>query len=295
MNKFNDEDTQTVWEVTKGYKPDLQLDTDAGLRRLQNRIAAEKGAKVVPMRGRWLRAVAAAVALAVAAFVGMQSLGNSAEWVTVTAQLDRQEVALPDGSQVWLKENAQLSYVEDFGGDTRQLKLEGEAFFDVAKNPAKPFIIQAGEGTVTVLGTSFSVDTDGKSTEVLVKTGKVAFQGNEEIEPVLLTKNMKANYQTGANAPMVDMKVSLNELAWQTGVLQYRGATLKQILSDVENAYSVSIDLINKDLTHCTYTDIIQLKGKTIEQALAGLLTQTELKLTESNGVYRLSGGKTGC
>ena len=295
MNKFNDEDTQTVWEATKAYKPDLQLDTDAGLRRLQNRIAAEKGANIVPMRARWMRAIAAAVALAVAAFVGLQSLGNNAEWITVTAELDRQEIALPDGSQVWLKENAQLSYVEDFDGDTRQLKLEGAAFFDVAKNPAKPFIIQAGEGTVTVLGTSFSIDTDNISTEVLVKTGKVAFKATNETDPVLLTKNMKAEFQTGTNASIVNTKVSLNELAWQSGVLQYRGESLKQILVDVEKAYDISIELTNKDLANCTFTDILELEGKTVAQALAGLLTQTELNLVENNGVYRLLGGKSGC
>jgi ferric-dicitrate binding protein FerR (iron transport regulator) len=295
MNKFKDEDAQTVWELTKAYKADLQLDTDAGLRRLQDRIAAEKGAKVVPMRGRWLRAVAAAVALAVAAFVGMEFFGNSVEWVTVTAKLDRQEVALPDGSLVWLKENAQLSYVEDFNGDTRQLKLEGEAFFDVAKNPAKPFIIQAGEGTVTVLGTSFSIETDDNFTEVLVKTGKVAFKATNDIDPVLLTKNMKAEFQTGTNAPFVNTKVSLNELAWQSGVLKYRGEALKQILSDVEKTYNISIELTNKNLANCTFTDILQLKDKTVAQALAGLLTQTKLKLVEDNGVYRLLGGKTSC
>ncbi len=295
MNRFNDEDTQAVWEVTKSYEPDLQLDTEAGLRRLQNRIAAEKGAKIVPMGGRWIRAVAAAVALAVAAFVGLQFLGNGEEWVTVTAQMNKEEITLPDGSHVWLKENAQLSYIENFGGDTRQLKLEGEAFFDVAKNPAKPFIIEAGEGTVTVLGTSFSIDTDETSTEVLVKTGKVTYQATEEVEPVLLTENMKAAYEVGANAPIVNTKVSLNTLAWQSGILQYRGEALKQILSDVGNAYSVSIELTNKDLANCTFTDIIQLKGKSIEQALAGLLTQTQLKLEEKNGAYRLSGGKTGC
>ncbi len=295
MNRFNDEDTQAVWEVTKSYEPDLQLDTEAGLRRLQNRIAAEKGAEIVPMGGRWIRAVAAAVALAVAAFVGLQFLGNGEEWVTVTAQMNKEEITLPDGSHVWLKENAQLSYIENFGGDTRQLKLEGEAFFDVAKNPAKPFIIEAGEGTVTVLGTSFSIDTDETSTEVLVKTGKVTYQATEEVEPVLLTENMKAAYEVGANAPIVNTKVSLNTLAWQSGILQYRGEALKQILSDVGNAYSVSIELTNKDLANCTFTDIIQLKGKSIEQALAGLLTQTQLKLEEKNGAYRLSGGKTGC
>jgi len=295
MNKFNDEDTQAVWEVTKGYKPDLQLDTEAGLRRLQNRMAAERGAKVVPMRGRWVRAAAAAVVLAVAAFAGLQFFGSNAEWVTVTAQNDRQQIALPDGSQVWLKENAQLSYVNGFDGDSRQLKLEGEAFFDVAKNPTKPFIIQAGEGTVTVLGTSFSVDTDDTSTEVIVKTGKVAFQGNDDIEPVLLTKNMKAEYENGNRAPFVETRVSMNELAWQTGVLQYRGVALKQILSDVETAYEVSIDLTNSKLADCEFTDIIQLEGKTIEEALSGLLLQTELNLTESNGVYSLVGGKSGC
>ena len=295
MNRFNDEDTQAVWEVTKGYQPDLQLDTDAGLRRLQDRIAAEKDAKVVPMRARWMRAAAAAVVLAVAAFAGLQFFGSNAEWTTVTAQNDRQQVNLPDGSQVWLKEDAQLSYVNGFAGDTRQLKLEGEAFFDVAKNPAKPFIIQAGEGTVTVLGTSFSVDTDDNSTEVLVKTGKVAFQADEDIEPVLLTKNMKAEFEIGAKAPFVETKVSLNELAWQSGVLQYRSIALSKILSDIETAYEVSIDLINSELANCEYTDIIKLEGVTIEQALSGLLTQTELKLEEENGTYRLSGGKSGC
>ena len=295
MNRFNDEDTQAVWEVTKGYQPDLQLDTDAGLRRLQDRIAAEKDAKVVPMRARWMRAAAAAVVLAVAAFAGLQFFGSNAEWTTVTAQNDRQQVNLPDGSQVWLKEDAQLSYVNGFAGDTRQLKLEGEAFFDVAKNPSKPFIIQAGEGTVTVLGTSFSVDTDDNSTEVLVKTGKVAFQADEDIEPVLLTKNMKAEFEIGAKAPFVETKVSLNELAWQSGVLQYRSIALSKILSDVETAYEVSIDLINSELANCEYTDIIKLEGVTIEQALSGLLTQTELKLEEENGTYRLSGGKSGC
>lgn len=295
MNKFKDEDTQAVWEVTKSYKPDLQLDTEAGLRRLQNRMAAEKGAKIVPMRGRWMRAAAAAVVLAVAAFVGLQFFGSNADWVTVTAQNDRQEVNLPDGSQVWLKENAQLSYVNDFAGDTRQLKLEGGAFFDVTKNPAKPFIIQAGEGTVTVLGTSFSVDTDDNSTEVLVRTGKVAFQADEDIEPVLLTKNMKAEFENGDSAPFVETKVSLNALAWQTGVLKYRSVSLKQILSDIETAYNVSIELTNDNLSNCEYTDIIQLEGKTVEQALSGLLTQTKLNLVENNGVYRLSGGKSAC
>ncbi|MGK0365319.1 MAG: transmembrane sensor [Saprospiraceae bacterium] len=295
MNKFNDEDAQAVWEITKGYKPDLQLDTEAGLRRLQNRMAAEGVGKVVPMRGRWMRAAAAAIVLAVVAFAGLQFFGSNAEWVTVTAQNDRQQVTLPDGSQVWLKENAQLSYVDGFAGDSRQLRLEGEAFFDVTKNPTKPFIIQAGEGTVTVLGTSFSVDTDASSTEVLVKTGKVAFQANEEIEPVLLTKNMKAEYEKGEKAPFVENKVSLNKLAWQTGVLQYRSVALKQILSDVEVAYNVSIELTNSNLSACEYTDIIQLEGKTVEQALSGLLTQTNLKLDENNGVYRLSGGKSSC
>jgi len=295
MNKFEDENTRAVWEVTKGYKPDLQLDTEAGLRRLQNRMAAEKEAKVVPMRARWMRAAAAAVVLAMAAFAGLQFFGSNAEWTTVTAQNDRQQVALPDGSQVWLKENAQLSYVNGFEGDSRQLKLEGEAFFDVAKNPAKPFIIQAGEGTVTVLGTSFSVDADANSTEVLVKTGKVAFQGNEEVEPVLLTKNMKAEFEKGDKAPFVETRVSMNELAWQTGVLKYRSVSLKQILIDLEAAYEVSIELTNSQLAKCEFTDIIELKGKTVEQALSGLLIQTELKLKESKGTYRLTGGKSGC
>lgn len=295
VNKFEDKQTQAIWEATQDYTPGFQPDVELGLRRLQDKINSERGAKIVPMRRPWLRAAAAAVALAVAAFVGVQYLGQSAEWVSVTAQNDRQEVVLPDGSQVWLKDDATLSYVADFAGTQRQLKLDGEAFFDVEHNPEKPFVIQAKEGTVTVLGTSFSVDTDKNSTEVLVKTGKVAFQANEETEAVYLTKNMKGVYADGADAPTVETNVSINELAWQTQVLQYRGVALTQIITDLETAFAVSIDLENKSLADCEYTDIIELDGKTINEALAGILVSTGLKMTEKNGSYQLSGGKSAC
>lgn len=295
VNKFKDKDTQAIWEATQDYAPEFQPDTEVGLRRLKTKIQADKGAKVVPIRRRtWLR-VAAAVALVIAAVVGLQSLQPSVEWESITAQNERQEVILPDGSQVWLREAATLSYVTDFVGDERQLKLDGEAFFEVKHNPVKPFVIQVGKGNVTVLGTSFSIDTDAHTTEVLVKTGKVAFSAREDVEAVYLTKNMKATYAAGTSQAMVKSSVSSNELAWQTQVLQYRGTMLTEIFNDFEEAYGVTINLENKELSTCKYTDIIKLNGKTIEEALSNILADMRLEITEKDGVYHLKGGLSNC
>ncbi|MFN7120120.1 MAG: FecR family protein, partial [Saprospiraceae bacterium] len=87
-----------------------------------------------------------------------------------------QKITLPDGSLVVLKPESSLVYNEDFNKSKREVHLRGEAFFDVVKNPAKPFIVHAGEVVAEVVGTSFSIKNaeDSKNVEVDVISGKVS-------------------------------------------------------------------------------------------------------------------------
>jgi transmembrane sensor len=85
------------------------------------------------------------------------------------------EYILPDGSVVALNSNSKLVFPKQFKGDTREVTIEGEAFFDVKPNAEKPFIINAGNAQVKVVGTSFNVCAypETETVEVVVETGKV--------------------------------------------------------------------------------------------------------------------------
>jgi transmembrane sensor len=102
-----------------------------------------------------------------------------------------QMVQLSDGSKVTLKKGSRISYESAFTGDTRVVYLLGEAFFDVTKNPNKPFLVYANELVTEVLGTSFTIKAYQKDKEVTVevKTGRVSVFTKKEQERKMLTQN----------------------------------------------------------------------------------------------------------
>ena len=102
-------------------------------------------------------------------------------------------IELADGSKIWLNADSKVQYPALFNGSTREVYLNGEAFFDIAKNPSKPFIIHLSNGTVRVLGTSFNIKAYDNEpvVETSVATGKVAFipklKNNQRADTVFLT------------------------------------------------------------------------------------------------------------
>ena len=119
------------------------------------------------------------------------------------------KIALEDGSQVTLHPHSKLHYPEKFGDNTREVYLEGEGFFEVQKNPAKPFFVYTGNVTTKVLGTSFYVKSiDGvKKIEVEVVSGRVSVYEKEnkninkdnQTNGVVLTPNHKVTFFAESN------------------------------------------------------------------------------------------------
>ncbi|MDX1938897.1 MAG: FecR domain-containing protein, partial [Saprospiraceae bacterium] len=122
-----------------------------------------------------------------------------------------QKITLPDSSLVMLKPGSSLVYDKDFNKRNRTLHLHGEAFFEVAKNPGKPFIVYAGEVVAEVVGTSFNIKNaaDSKNVEVDVISGKVSVYAEKksrieanstsEHPEVILTPNQKVKYLNAEN------------------------------------------------------------------------------------------------
>jgi len=166
----------------------------------------------------------------------------------------RTHIILPDSSSVYLGAMSKIRFAKKFTGNIREVVLEGEAFFEVTKNPLKPFIIRTGNISTKVLGTSFKIDAfAGKPIKVLVSTGKVRVDRhvNHQIEPIamllpgeMVTWNESTSKKILANVAVTDVK------SWKDGKLHFDETKLTDIAQILERWYNVEIDIVNQSLAN---------------------------------------------
>lgn len=170
------------------------------------------------------------------------------------------EYVLPDGSVVSLNSNSKLLYPEQFEGDIREVTIIGEAFFDVKRNPEKPFVINAGDAQVKVLGTSFNVCAypGAKTVEVVVKTGKVQVINTANVNPddaseVFLTPGEKGTLFTGKQLLEKSVNSNPNFLSWKTQHLIFDEVPLSEVVRCLEKTYHISVELAEPELNDLVY------------------------------------------
>lgn len=160
------------------------------------------------------------------------------------------EIKLPDGSVVILNAASKLYYPEQFSDKERIVEFEGDAFFNIQKNPDKPFIIKARSAEIRVLGTSFNVNTnlDNNNVEVLVTTGKVrlsAIRNPQEtllLEPGFIGKLSKNKLSSQVNTDK-------NYLSWKTRYFNFtEGIKLGEAIKILNRAYNVQIRCKDKNV-----------------------------------------------
>lgn len=163
-------------------------------------------------------------------------------------------ITLADGTQIRLNSGSTITYPDRFEGAVREVVLEGEAFFDVAKNPNKPFVIKSGEVLTTVLGTSFNINTyaDSEQIAVTVATGKVkvASQENE----IHLGPNEQGVFDKKTKTiskKVTDITTFLN---WKDGVIHFEDTSLASVAESLERWYGVTFVFENGNLRNCHVT-----------------------------------------
>jgi ferric-dicitrate binding protein FerR (iron transport regulator) len=156
----------------------------------------------------------------------------------------KKEVHLADGTIIFLNRNSKVSFPEKFA-DTREVRLEGEAFFKVAKDKAHPFIVHAG-GTITkVLGTSFNIKVK-ESGQVLVSvmTGKVTFQNKKNKSQFIhLIKGDQGKFDPGSEQLVKSHYSDENFLSWQTGIIRFNNQPLNEAVKVLSGYYSKNIEI----------------------------------------------------
>lgn len=164
------------------------------------------------------------------------------------------KIHLADGTLVTLAKNSRLSYPRKFKGPQRLVRLSGEAFFEVTKNPEKPFLVYANQTVTKVLGTSFRIKAYSEAPEVTVavRTGRVSVfsekeyhkqQFSTQLSGLILTPNQQATYNT--QAQQLSKTLVENPLVLQrpntSSPFEFDDTPLLEVFSILENAYGVDI------------------------------------------------------
>lgn len=220
---------------------DAQQRGEALYKRLEQQVVARK-THVHPL----VRRIAAAAVLLLSAGLGAYwYYGSRPALLTVqTGRGERRDVRLPDGSVVVLNAGSRLSYPAAFQGMERAVILEGEGFFKVKRNPAKPFVVRTAALQTTVLGTSFDVTAySGEPGSVIVATGKVRVAATAPGgAAVVLLPNQQALQQPDGGLAVQRVRAA-DFTAWQEGVLYLQQTTLPVLAKTLERKYGVHIRL----------------------------------------------------
>jgi ferric-dicitrate binding protein FerR (iron transport regulator) len=218
---------------------------------------ASRTARVIkaPFRYWWAAAGIVVLLLAGGIYFARNRTAGPADIATVTEQADRsgiKKIALPDGTVAWLNFDSKLRYTQP---EARELWLEGEAYFEVAPQQGKPFLVHAGKLDVNVLGTSFNIDAYAaeESVTVTVSSGKVAV-GNEQAAAVALIANQQAVYHSEGNKIEKTVITAADFNAWREGQLVFRNLTFGSIAQRLERSYNVRIRFAEQPIANSLLT-----------------------------------------
>lgn len=211
-------------------------------------------------------------------------------WLSVVVPSgQRANVVLPDGTNVWLNARTQLRYPGVFTGEKREIELNGEAYFEVAKNKDKPFVVHTDKCEIEVLGTTFNVeaydDSDDFFAALIAGSVRVTSKSGKTNSLVL-----QPNYLT----TLKDEKLTSQEITdfdyyrWREGLVCFRETGLAQLMQRFEKCYGVKIVIKNPLLLEYAFSGKFRIADG-IDNALRVLqkdVPYTFKKNEEENTIY---------
>ncbi|HEX2629164.1 MAG TPA: FecR domain-containing protein [Chitinophagaceae bacterium] len=269
----------------------------------------------LPARKKWYRYAAVAVILIIAAWSFNQFVlkPGHRDGVVIAQKGTKTRTILPDGSIVWLNAGSRIEYDPSFNGQRREVKLFGEAYFDVVKNPARPFIVHAGGIDIKVLGTAFNVksypEEDSVETTLIHGLVELTRTGDKKQTPIYLRPNQKIVLPVAGKTNTTEVKklsteridpslsISVNlldstlkenerfETAWMYNRLEFRGDSFLQLARKMERWYNIIIHFEDEAAKALMFNGSIE--NESVEQAFKALQTAVSFNYKiENNEVY---------
>ncbi|MET3028538.1 FecR domain-containing protein [Flavobacterium sp. UW10123] len=235
-------------------------------------------------------AVAASLVFLVGLSVFFYSTKNAVESKQFAVKLgEHAKIKLSDGTKIWLNAGSVLKYPKEFKGDTREVYLSGEAFFDVAKDKKHPFIIHTNKMDTKVLGTSFNVQAypDQKMQEVSVATGRVNVKSTVTDENVFVTPGQKVVFKSQDNKLQAFKDIPVNTISlWRKNIMVFEETPLSEVVATIGRNYNVAIEVKNKNLNDLKIS--AYFKELPADQVIGLVCNIVNAQYKKDSGVYKI-------
>ncbi|MDO3628347.1 FecR family protein [Mucilaginibacter sp. BT774] len=246
---FSNRKTRTTNQVTKNSPPavikpggDKAILTISGgktilLDSAANGLVATTGA------GEILKTQSGRIIYKTVASGSVTALTANIEFNTLTTPRGGEyQLELPDGTKVWLDAASSISYPVAFTGNSRRVKLTGQAYFEVTKNKEKPFYVDVNHTEIKVLGTHFNISAynDDQAITTTLLEGAVQVTNNNSLS--ILKPGQQAVVQSGSNAIVVSDANINNVMAWKNGYFIFNDDNIASIMRKVSRWYNVDVE-----------------------------------------------------
>lgn len=295
--KIKIEKMKKQWSSIGGYKEPGNPDTGKAWNKLHARLNSENliPMPVMPLRSSWLSNMLKVSAVIIVLFgigaVIFTSINPKSKvemvQLNTTNEANTLIKTLNDGSVIYIAQNSSFSFPKEFENKSRNVELKGEAFFDIAPNPDKPFIIETDEAFIQVLGTAFNVITEnGKNFELCVDRGKVKVTLKKDpSHSTLVTAGEKV---TTIENNLVKTKHEINLVnAWYRERMHFKDEKLSNIISVLNRNFNTTFAVAEKETGNRKLT--VTFNHETVPTMTELICVTLNLKSQTKNGSVLLS------
>ena len=241
--------------------------------------------RIIQWVQRPYRAAAAVVLLVASAALGWWAYTENSSLTYQTAYGKVQEIKLADGSLVTLNANSQLRVTDNIAGKAvREVWLDGEAFFDIAKRKGAKFIVHTPEAHIEVLGTEFNVNTRRDQTHVVLEEGKVQLSTDNQSTVVMKPGDM-ATVSTKNRQIQLKRVQPNNYDAWKESYIILDGKSVSDIVNDLEDTFGVTIKLQDSLLANKTLTG--KLRTDVADECIENLAIILDAEVKKAGDTYQ--------
>jgi ferric-dicitrate binding protein FerR (iron transport regulator) len=309
LNYLNDQDISDIKKIAaEDFETDItymkksldKAQSEAILEKIHGRIYIPTPTFTQVIRLHRLKLAIAALIIIIAG-TGYWYMNKSVLFMPADQQIvitgKRKTVRLPDGSMITLEPDSRLTFPNRFTGNTREVALTGEAFFEVKPNHEKPFIVHTANIMATVLGTSFNVEAYPNGiAKVVVATGRVKVQtvnASNELQALIINANQSVTYNITINE--IEKRNVPEEAVYykqrNSGRFSYAGVPVTKVIEEMERYYHTTVTL-QGNMSGCVFYGYFRVNDS-VERALSliALSLNATVQKTTNNKGYVITGG----
>ncbi|OFX86000.1 MAG: hypothetical protein A2W99_16665 [Bacteroidetes bacterium GWF2_33_16] len=294
---------EAIWAETGKLTPSpVAVDTKSAWEKMSEKVdqyEKEKiSPKIIPLKSRfvWISGIAASIVILFGIYQLILKPSYQTQKVYIASAQEVMEDSLPDGSKITLNANTKITYPKQFAKNERRIKLSGEAYFEVEHNKEKPFIIEAENAFVQVLGTSFNVKAyENSDLEVIVTDGLVKVfvvdPETSDTSAILLRKGEKGKIAANEMKPVYVAEQKPDAIFWMDYTLIFNDADLRKVFSLLKNYYNIEINVSDERIYDCRLTTTFT--NNSIEEIIEVITATFEFEYKKENNTYTITGN--GC